>query len=133
MGSRATWACGWARRIGRGTPAEGGAGSNVVRVDRFCLVRWISLSGLAAIILIGIAFGTMLSRFLTENILRRDAVVASEFVRGVINAANRKHAMHPSHTNVSAMDHLLRGDSHESTRQLKEIFLLIAMMPDVLL
>jgi two-component system sensor histidine kinase HydH len=30
------------------------------------------------------------------------------------------------------MDHLLRGDLHETTRQLKEFFILIAGMPDVL-
>ena len=132
MRSSATWAGGWVRGFGRGTWAEGGAGDKVVRVVPFSLVRWISLSGLAAIILIGIASGTTLSRFLTDNVLRRDAVVASVFVQGVINTANRKHAMHPTHTNVSAMDHLLRGDLHESTVRLKEFFLLIARMPDVL-
>jgi two-component system sensor histidine kinase HydH len=87
---------------------------------------------LAAITLISIASGTMLSRFLTENMLRRDAVVTSEFVRGVIGEANRKHAVKPGHTNVTALDHLLRGDVHETTDQLTEFFALIAAMPDVL-
>jgi len=130
--SQATGAGGWARGIGRGARAEAGAGAKGVHVGPFSLVRWISLSGLAAITLISIASGTMLSRFLTENVLRRDAVVASEFVQGVIEDANRKHATHPDHANVSAVDHLLRGDSHEASRRLKEFFILIAGMPDVL-
>lgn len=109
-----------------------GARPGGIPIRPFSLIRWFTLSGLAAITLTSIASGVILSRFLTENMLQRDSLVTAEFVRGIIHEANREHALQPHHTTVSALDHLLRGDPHESTAQLQAFFALIAAMPDVL-
>lgn len=132
MASRAARVYQWIAGLTGRPRTEHGDAARRIPARPFNPTRWITLSGLAAITLTSIASGTMLSRFLTENVLRHDAAVAAEFVQGIIRTANLEHAKQPHHTNVSAMDHLLRGDSHETTRQLKEFFALVAGMPDVL-
>ncbi|MDA1326022.1 MAG: sensor histidine kinase [Proteobacteria bacterium] len=118
--------------MGKRNQALSEDGDDDVSVKSFNLIRWFTISGLVAITLISVVSGIILSRFLTENMLRRDSIVTAEFVRGVIGEANRKHALQPHHTTVTALDHLLRGDTHETTGELGGFFSLIAGMPDVL-
>ncbi len=53
-----------------------------VKKDRsFNLIRWFSLLSFFSIALITAASSVLLSRFLTQNILERDAIVSMEFVQ----------------------------------------------------
>lgn len=52
-------------------------------VRRFKLLRWISILGFIAIILISIPFAAVLSHFMTREILDHDATLTSQFVVSV--------------------------------------------------
>lgn len=54
----------------------------------FNLLRWFSLLSFFSIILISIFSAVLLSGFLTDNTLQRDAVVTMEFVQSIIETEN---------------------------------------------
>ncbi len=113
------------------------------------LIHWFSVISFLSILLISGLSGFLLSRFLTHHILSRDAVVMTEFVNGIISAANDRHTREPSshvhHTPpsgdhpMSAIDHYLAGHQgklpghkEDADAGLRGFFEMIARMPDVL-
>jgi two-component system sensor histidine kinase HydH len=91
----------------------------MVRIARFSLIRWFSLLSLFCISAISITTSMLLSRFLTERMLERDAVVTMQFVQSI------------SQVEEAAAYFLGRRPVREG-HQLEEFFTHIAGMPDVL-
>ena len=52
----------------------------------FDMVRWFALVSLVCVAISGTGTGVLLSRFLTTQMLERDAQVASEFLQSVVQA-----------------------------------------------
>ena len=113
------------------------------------LIHWFSIVSLLSILSISGLSAFLLSRYLTQNILSRDAVVMTEFVNGIITAANERHTREPnSHVHrtppsgnhpMSAIDHYLAGHqgklpghNEDADAGLRGFFEMIARMPDVL-
>ena len=115
----------------------------------FNLLRWFSVCALVTIVVISSVSAALLTRFLTHQLLRRDAMVTTDFVNSIVHAANAKHAHEPSpHAHLhpppgrhpmTAIDHYLAGHrgtlpGHQQPADagLEEFFRLIAQMPNVL-
>lgn len=57
-----------------------------IKAKPFSLLRWFSLGSLVCIALIGVSSTLIMTRFLTDNMLRRDAEVSQEFVASIVQA-----------------------------------------------
>ncbi len=56
------------------------------RPEGYNLVRWFTMLSLACVMVSGVGTALLLSRFLTENMLERDAEVSQEFLDGIVRA-----------------------------------------------
>lgn len=61
---------------------------SVKEIKSFNLLRWFSLMSFVSIAIISIVSALLLSRFLSDNILKRDAVLTMEFVHSVFQSEN---------------------------------------------
>ena len=61
---------------------------SVVDKKTFNLLRWFSILSLVSIAVIGVTLAILLSRFLSDHMLNRDAVVTMEFVQSIAQARN---------------------------------------------
>lgn len=59
---------------------------NQIKTRSFSLLRWFSLGSLLCIALIGVSSALIMTRFLTDNMLVRDAEISSEFVASIVQA-----------------------------------------------
>jgi len=85
----------------------------------FNLTRWFSLLSFVCVASISAASALLLSNFLTDRMLHRDAVVTMEFVQAMV-------------ASDSAAAYFLAGGSSGAPRDLEETFKDLAQMPDVL-
>lgn len=85
--------------------------------ERFNLIRWFSVGGLVAIVIISIITSFILSSFLDEHLLRRDAVVMRDFVARI--------ARHHDPLGYFSQTYARSGEA------LNDFFDDIAHMPDV--
>jgi hypothetical protein len=85
----------------------------------FLLVRWFSLLSLICIALVSGVSSILLSNFLTEQMLQRDAEVSMQFVQSIADVQN-------------ARQYFLRSDYALPDKNLEEFFSHIATAPDVL-
>lgn len=85
---------------------------------KFNLLRWFSLLSFFSILLITMVSAFLLSRFLTHNILQRDAVVTMEFVQSIAQAENTS-------------SYFESGDSEKTKAIFESFFKRIATMPEV--
>ena len=116
----------------------------------FSLMHWFSILSLVSIVMVGSVSAVVLARFLSDQILRRDAIVTMEFIERIVQAANAKHAGEPPANHVhlgppksmhpmTAIDHYmaghrgkLTGHDHDADAELWKFFELIGQMPNVL-
>jgi signal transduction histidine kinase len=91
----------------------------VARLVRFSLIRWFSLLSLLCIGAVTVTTSLLLSRFLTDRMLERDAAVTMQFVQGI------------SQVEGATAYFVDRRPSREGNR-LEDFFTHIAGMPDVL-
>ena len=89
------------------------------QLPHFNLVRWFSFLSLVSIVIISSLSAISLTRFLTENMLRRDAVVAMEIINGIVKVQKAK-------------SYFINGVGEKPTRELEEFFAHVAHLPDVL-
>src|SRR5262245_56508236 len=59
---------------------------NQIKAKPFSLLRWFSLGSLLCIALIGVSSTLIMTRFLTDNMLQRDAEISEEFVASIVQA-----------------------------------------------
>lgn len=85
----------------------------------FHLVRWFSLLSLLCVVLVSVVSSVLLSNFLTQQMLRRDAEVSMQFVQSIADVQN-------------ARTYFLRSDYTLPDRNLEEFFSHIATAPDVI-
>jgi two-component system, NtrC family, sensor histidine kinase HydH len=85
----------------------------------FRLVRWFSLVSLLCIALVSGISSVMLSNFLTNQMLQRDAEVSMQFVQSIADVQN-------------ARTYFLRSDYALPDKNLEEFFSHISTSPDVL-
>jgi two-component system, NtrC family, sensor histidine kinase HydH len=85
----------------------------------FRLVRWFSLVGLLCIVLFSSVSSVLLSNFLTNQMLQRDAEVSMQFVQSIADVQN-------------ARTYFLRSDYSLPDKNLEEFFSHISTSPDVL-
>lgn len=104
-----------AKRAPNGPSSPGGGR----RVRPFNLVRWFLILSFTSIAITSTASAYLLSRFLTDNMLRRDAVVTMEFVNSLVRAEQ-------------AGGHLIASDPERGNEALERLFAQIARIPDVL-
>jgi signal transduction histidine kinase len=84
------------------------------------LVKWFSILSFVSVVLISVLAAATLSRFLTENMLRRDAVVTMEFLNSIIRIED-------------GADYFSGGHAFEEVNsELEEFFHHVAEMPGVL-
>lgn len=84
----------------------------------FNLVRWFSILSSLSIVIITIISSLLLSRFLTDNMLHRDAVITGEFVQRLIAAQDASI--------------YFEGTNTEGTKaRVEALFNQIALMPEV--
>jgi len=97
-------------------------GLNPMKLDSreksFNLLAWFSILSFVCIALISIVSSFLLSRFLTENMLQRDAVITKEFADGLIGATDASLYFEGTET-----EHAKTG--------FEDLFKRIALMPDV--
>lgn len=86
----------------------------------FNLLRWYSVLSLICIALISAGLAFMLSRFLMEQMIQRDAALSSEFIESIVQA---------EHT----WSYFVDRDSEEAKVALDSFFNHVAHMPDVVL
>jgi signal transduction histidine kinase len=86
----------------------------------FNLVKWFSILSFLSIVLISVGTAATLSRFLTANMLRRDAVVTMEFLNSIVRVEDG--------ASYFAGDHAFE----EASSELEVFFQHVAEMPDVL-
>lgn len=96
-----------------------GVGSEPPGARPFDLTRWFLVVSLVTIMLISAASAALLSTFMSNNMLRRDAVVAQEFLDSIVRAENGAALF----TDRDAAAELERFES---------LFKQIAAIPDVL-
>jgi signal transduction histidine kinase len=84
----------------------------------FDLLRWFSLLSLLCIIAIGAGLAFVLSRFMTENMLQRDAVVTQEFIDSLM-------------TSAATPGDFAAGQHPGDNPRLQALFAGLARMPDV--
>ncbi len=58
------------------------------KIKSFNLLQWFSIMSFASIVIISIISAFLLSRFLRDNMLRRDAVLTMEFVQSISHSEN---------------------------------------------
>jgi two-component system, NtrC family, sensor histidine kinase HydH len=87
--------------------------------DRFNLLHSFAISSLLCICLISIVSSYIQSRFLTEQILLRDATVTSEFLNSVVNAE-------------ASSAYFKRGPDSAQSPELKSFFNHVSNLPDVM-
>ena len=85
----------------------------------FNLTRWFSVLSLVCIALISVGLALLLSNFLADKLVRRDAVISMEFVQAVVLADK-------------AAAYLLAGEARGAGGDLENTFKHFAQMPDVL-
>ena len=85
----------------------------------FNLTRWFSVLSLVCIAFISVGLALLLSNFLTDKLVRRDAVISMEFVQAVVLADK-------------AAAYLLAGEERGAGGDLENTFKHFAQMPDVL-
>ncbi len=88
-------------------------------VKRFDLLRWFAISSLISIGLIATLAAYLLSSFLSDHLLQRDAVVAQEFIQSIADA---EHQWPP----------VERGPDSLRPEPIEELFTHIATMPEVI-
>ena len=71
---------------------------------RFKLLRWISILGFVAIILISIPFAAVLSHFMTREILNHDATLTSQFIVSVAETQAAQANLGPNVTLGQILD-----------------------------
>ncbi|MDH3377766.1 MAG: ATP-binding protein [Gammaproteobacteria bacterium] len=115
----------------------------------FNLLHWYAVLSFICIVLISSISAVLLSRFLTNQILQRDAIVTTEFIEKAVQQANAVHLREPPadhiHAAVSedhplgALDHFLaghreplQGHAHTPDAGLSEFFGLLWEIPSVL-
>lgn len=86
---------------------------------RFNLVRWFLVLSFTSIAITSTASAYFLSRFLKDNMLRRDAVVTMEFVNSIVRAEK-------------ADEHLIASDPDQGNEALERLFTQIASIPEVI-
>lgn len=84
----------------------------------FNLLRWFGLLSFLSVTLITAVSAFLLSRFLTRNMLRRDAVVTMEFVQTIAQAENTR-------------SYFSTGDPGKTKAVFEAFFKQIATMPEV--
>ena len=94
----------------------------------FSLIRWFLVLSFVSILLTSAGSAAMLSEFLTDNMLRRDAVVAQEFVNSIVRAEraellfeNRESTAEPERfenlfKQIVAIPDMLRANLYASDR-----------------
>lgn len=88
------------------------------KIKSFNLLRWFSALSLVSIIIVSAASAFILSRFLTENMIRRDAVVSMDFVASIVHAEN-------------AYGYFLGETDPDPAIEIEGFFDQISRMPDV--
>ncbi len=88
------------------------------RKKPFNLLAWFSILSFVCIALISIVSSLLLARFLTHNMLQRDAVITKEFADGLIGATDASLYFEGTQT-------------QETKASFEDLFKRIALMPDV--
>ncbi|HLB79772.1 MAG TPA: ATP-binding protein [Dongiaceae bacterium] len=100
-------------------PSVASAAMNGHTAERpFNLLRWFSVASLLCVSLISAASAVFLSRFLTEHMLQRDAVVSMEFIDGIVQVED-------------AIGYFVRHDRPRPDTALDSFFQHVSRMPDV--
>jgi two-component system sensor histidine kinase HydH len=71
---------------------------------QFDLLRWFSVFSFIAVFVFSVAFATILSHFLKQEILQRDAILTSQFVHSVAEAQMRQAQLNPALTLGQILD-----------------------------
>lgn len=90
----------------------------IIKEKTFNLLRWFSLLSFFSILFITLVSALLLSRFLTHNMLQRDAIVTMEFVQSIAQAENTS-------------SYFESGDSEKTKAIFENFFKRIATMPEV--
>lgn len=86
-----TTIAGWLPRRKEEQEAEDPAQSALQNMARpFDLLRWFSIVSFIAIFIISVAFAMILSHFLKQEILQRDAILTSQFVQSIAETQARQ-------------------------------------------
>lgn len=116
-----------------GSDVDGSAGGTWGRaegVSPFNLRLWFGVTGFAVIVMIGAACAGFVSRFLTDHLLQREAVVTQEFLESVVRAegsAGRLMRAGPTEHNpdlasfvshIRGMSDVLRANVYTAERQI---------------
>jgi signal transduction histidine kinase len=105
---------------------------------RFKLLRWISILGLVAIVLISIPTGVILSHFMTREILDHDATLTSQFIVSVAETQAAQANLGPKVTLGQILDERtslggLGLDAQVMVSARKQFYDHLRFLPDVLL
>jgi len=84
----------------------------------FSLLRWFSVTSFVSVVVFSIGVALVLTRFLQQNMLNRDAAVSREFVQSIVNTQR-------------VAEYFERGDAARAA-DFSEFFSHIAAIPDVL-
>ncbi len=104
----------------------------------FNLLRWFSIVSLVVIAAISVVVGMVVSRFVVEETVQRDAMLSAQFIQNIAEAEVRHAALGPGITIGQFLDYREDGDrlgvsEDHLVRVRNEFFDHIRTLPDVLL
>lgn len=85
----------------------------------FHLIRWFSILSLISISLISVVSAAVFSRFITNNLLLRDATIAMQFINSIVRTEN-------------GIEYFKVQEVTDSNADIEEFFVHVAGMPDIL-
>ena len=129
---------GLTRWFGYGGPLKETATDVASKVRPFNLLRWFSILSFLVVTFISIGFATMLSHFLTREILQRDALLTSQFVASIIAAEDQQARVGPRVSLARVLDDRadfarMGIDPRTAAAWRGHFFDHLRLMPDVLL
>jgi signal transduction histidine kinase len=112
--------------------------ASVGPAQRFRLLRWISILGFVAVILISIPFAAILSHFMTREILDHDGALTSQFIASVAETQSSQAGLGPKATLGQILDEradltALNIDPQVAASARRQFYDHLRFLPDVLL
>jgi two-component system sensor histidine kinase HydH len=129
---------GWTARDRRLDEEQAGAPPVTVQpARRFNLLRWFSILGFVAVFMISLVLATILSQFVTREILEHDAVLTDQFISSIGESQASRAMLGPRVTSGEVLDERADlaklGVSALAAKEVKdEFFGHLRFMPDVL-
>ena len=129
----------WSTRDRRRPPAADPARTQPCDTARqFQLLRWISILGFVAIVIISIPFAAILSHFMTSEILDHDAALTSQFIVSIAETQRSQANLGPKVTLGQILDEradlaALGVDTQVAAGARKQFYDHLRFLPDVLL